>query len=139
MQQQLRLTPKPSKILFLFFSLLHILVLIVIGLLTIAWPIKIGLSILCVISAYYLCWRVTFMRAKNAIIACYLVDESWFVENRAGKSFEADLLGETFASIIVIVLNFKIQKTGKRRSLILMPDSLHKDVFRRLKVYLFAA
>ncbi|OGT21504.1 MAG: hypothetical protein A3C55_01335 [Gammaproteobacteria bacterium RIFCSPHIGHO2_02_FULL_42_13] len=135
MQQQLRLTPTPSKILFLLFSLLHLLALIVIGLLTIAWTIKIGLSILCVISAYYLCWRVTFMHAKSAIIACYLVDESWFVENRAGKSFEADLLGETFVSTVVIVLNFKVQ--NKRRSLILMPDSLPKDVFRRLKVYLF--
>ncbi len=122
--------------LLLFFSCLHVLALIVIYLLTVAWPIKAGLSILCLISAYYLCWHVAFMRSKNAIIACYVVDEFWVIETRAGKSFEVELLGETFVSAVLIVLNFKIQKTGKRRSLILMPDSLSKDIFRRIRVYL---
>ena len=61
-------------------------------------------------------------------------DTDWIL--RYGDSeYNAELLSSSVVTASMTVLNFSLPG-GRRKSLLLMPDSLHADQFRRLRVRL---
>ena len=63
-------------------------------------------------------------------LKCYYKNNQWFLENAKGEMYQTTLLGSTFISLPIIILNFPGQ------SILLAADVMDKDLLRRLRVVL---
>ena len=63
-------------------------------------------------------------------------DNTWLLINQSGQELEASLCSGSVVTSAVMLLNFKVKSRVFKRALILLPDNLHPDDFRRLRVQL---
>jgi hypothetical protein len=64
------------------------------------------------------------------IVKCHLNNNQWFLQNAKGETHQTALLGSTFVSLPLIILNFP------RHSILLSADVMDKDLLRKLRVML---
>jgi toxin CptA len=62
--------------------------------------------------------------------------EELHVTRRDGKSHRVDILPGSFVTPYLTILNMRIRDTGKLRHLLVTPDRVQQDEFRRLRVWL---
>jgi hypothetical protein len=61
-------------------------------------------------------------------------DNGWKIYNKYFHSYQIKLLRDSHCSRFLVILNFL--KENKRMSLIVLPDSMTKENFKRLRIYL---
>jgi toxin CptA len=78
-------------------------------------------------------WR----SAPEAVVGFELrPDGSGAIENRRGRWREVAVLGSSFVSPLLTILNLRVAGARGHRSLVVTPDALGADEFRRLRVWL---
>jgi len=132
--KRIEFIPKPSKLLFVLLFLLHGLAVLAVFYSHIPVIVKVMLLLLLLISGYYQCWLGAWRRDKRSIIKCCYVDDQWFIWDKRHNQYEAKLLGDSIVSPYLLILNFSIK--FRRRSLVLFPDALDKEAFRKIRVLL---
>lgn len=86
---------------------------------------------------YYLS-RYIFLIWPQAITQVWYRGKSqWLILVKSGHLYSAELLGDSFVSAWLIILNFKTEK--KRISVILTRDILNKEQYRKLRMSLSSA
>jgi toxin CptA len=82
--------------------------------------------------------RMTALRlGANAVIALRISSDNAFsVQRRRGEWRECEVLGSTYVTAFLTVLNFRVSGARRVRSVVLMSDSMAADDFRRLRVWL---
>ena len=60
--------------------------------------------------------------------------DAWTLWRRDGRVVTGELAGSTFAHPALVILNFR--RAAGTQSVIMLPDSLDSDAFRRLRVHL---
>ena len=81
----------------------------------------------------YHAWR----SARRALTGLELrADGSAAVEDREGRWTEIRILGSSFVSPVLAILNLAVAEARLRRALIVAPDTLSAEEFRRLRVWL---
>jgi toxin CptA len=98
----------------------------------IAWWLSLSLSLAVVTSLVF-----SLRSALGAWTGLELrPDGSAAVEDRQGRWREVRILGSSFVSPVLTILNLAIAGERLRRSLVVAPDALAADEFRRLRVWL---
>ena len=128
-----------SKILFVLLSALHVLAASVLLVIQIWLWIKIVIFLLIAFSWYRICWRILLFKAPHSISRIVFSRGNWRIQNCAGISREACLLGKSYLSAWLVILHFCDVETRVHHSIVLARDSIDRRTFRRLRVILSTA
>jgi toxin CptA len=132
----LRVKPKPSPFLGLIFSIIHFGAVLIVLIIAIPFWLALILSLIAVASGAHAIRRHAMHVTDDAIeLAIMEANGDWYVKQKSGKESSAQLIGDSFVSLYLVVLNFQLE-TGKRSSLILIPGMLSEDEFRQLRIRL---
>ena len=75
-------------------------------------------------------------RAGNIATLVWKADGDWVIETVDGKTCEAQLQPSSYLHLWLVVLNFRSEKSRRLRSIIVFPDALDVEIFRKLRVRL---
>lgn len=120
----------------LFMIAVHAAAVGVVAALPCPWWAVLLFGILILTSLLYHFYHYVLMADANAIVR--LVnhgDGRWHLMARDGRSFTAQLAGDSCVHPWGVVLNFDLSPHG-RRSMVLLPDALPAAEFRHLRVRL---
>jgi len=124
----------PSKILFCFLTLLHILFSTALYFSNLLWWCYILLSIIIGLN-YYICMQKISFLNKNCVVKCIGKNsKDWFFYTKNGLSFSAELCGSKIFSFLVF-LEFNCAKR-KKMVLFIPIDAVNKDIWRNLRAML---
>ena len=76
-------------------------------------------------------WRVT---GAALVELHWHGDGDWRAHTRAGEDLAMELMSDSYWHARVLVLNFR--SSGRRHSVVLLPDMLERNLFRQLRVRL---
>lgn len=131
----LRIKLRPSRLLSIFIISSHILTFCVLWTL----PVHSGLTLLLlpvlIASTYLSLKKYVFKQYRTHEIICDH-DGDWKLFIGNDKEVYADLQANSYRHPFISVLNFKTEDNEKC-SVILLPDSVDRESFRRLRVLLF--
>jgi toxin CptA len=104
-------------------------------------PLPVGLSLTGTLAlSLHLVWvlrRHAWRNAAGALIELEFLDDcSILAGSRAGMREAYRVAGSSFASPLLTVLNLRPEAGGRTRSVLILPDSVDADGFRRLRVWL---
>lgn len=75
-------------------------------------------------------------RAGNIATLVWKADGDWVIETVDGKTCEAQLQPSSYLHLWLVVLNFRSEESRRLRSIIIFPDTLDVEIFRKLRVRL---
>jgi toxin CptA len=128
---------KPSGYLTLLLSAAHAIAL---GL-VIVLPLPIGLKlvaalVICISPVFYL-RRNARLAAPNSIIALEVKEDcTCAIETRSGKRLDCIVLPTSYVSASLTILNLKAEGEMLARHVVILPDSINPEDFRKLRVLL---
>ncbi len=128
---------KPSWYLALWLCVAHA---IAIGM-VLALPLPIGLKlvttlVICISLVFYF-MRNARLAAPNSIIALEVKEDcTCAIETRSGKRLDCILLPTSYVSVSLTILNLKADGEMLARHVVILPDSLNPEDFRKLRVLL---
>jgi toxin CptA len=128
---------KPSLYLALLLSAAHA---IVIGL-VLALPLPIGLKlvitlVICISLVFYL-KRNARLASPNSIIELQIDEDcACIIDMRNGKRLDCILLPTSYVSASLTILNLKTNGELLARHVVILPDAINSDDFRKLRVLL---
>lgn len=133
----LRISLKPSRYLAVTLVAAHAAAAALVVPLEVPLAVKAALELAIVLSGYYSTWRTAMLRSGRCIVSLEL-DRAGLVNvrSRLGEWQEARLLGTTFVSPALTILNLKLTDRSVARHVIIMRDSLPAEDFRQLRVLL---
>ena len=102
-------------------------------------PLELKLALAAVIAAslIHALWRYAFLRSRVALVALELTDASEAnVQTRDDAWHHARILGTSYVSSLLTVLNLKIDGCLLARHLVITPDMVDTEDFRALRVIL---
>jgi toxin CptA len=81
--------------------------------------------------------RFAFLASPNSIVALEFDSENALnFQKRDGTRHACQVMATSFVSPYLTLLNLKSAETGARCHLVILPDSLEKEDFRRLRIWL---
>ena len=92
--------------------------------------------IIFVTSAAYYLLRDAGLLLKNSIVYLRLENQYVSVMTREGETWSGKILHDSFVTPALTILNVLPQGAHFSRSIIIFPDSLDKDLYRKLRVWL---
>ena len=128
---------KPSGYLTLLLSAAHTIAIC----LVLALPLPIGLKLVttlvfCVSLVFYL-KRNARLAAPNSIVALEIMEDcACAIETRSGKRLDCILLPTSYVSASLTILNLKADGEMLARHVVILPDSINPEDFRKLRVLL---
>lgn len=126
----------PSRYLALLLSLAHAVSLFALSVLALPLWVLLTLGLLLLLNlGYQLCLRA-WLIAPSAVVAFRLEDDGVSLNTRAGLQLAAKLCGNSLVTPYFTVLSVLPQGARLARSVLILPDSLDAESFRRLRVYL---
>jgi hypothetical protein len=133
----LRITLSASRYLVVVLAAAHAGVAAVVLTLDIGVAVKSALEVLVAISACHAVWRVALLRSERAI-ECFEIDREGRVNARSRLRGwqEGKLLGTSFVSPMLTILNLRLAGERFARHIVILPDSLPFEDFRQLRVLL---
>jgi len=128
---------KPSVQLTTILSVAHFLVAFLL------WPVMLPISVkllgICVLAASLVFYLRLYALLKSAesVVAIELSEAmQCTLETRGAKHLSCVILGSTFVAPYLVVLNLKPQNKYLGCSVVILPDSIDGEEFRRLRVLL---
>jgi toxin CptA len=133
----LRLRLRPSRQLAWLLLAGHAAAVVLSWLAPVAWWVSLGLSLAVVTSLGFTVRNQALRSSAGALTALELrPDGSATVEDRQGRRSEVRILGSSFVSPVLTILNLAVAGLRVRRALVVAPDALAAEEFRRLRVWL---
>ena len=132
----LRLELKPSRYLSAVFSMAHAAAASVLLPVELCWSIKVIVFAAIAASFAHTLECHARLRSRRAILALDVDKNEALVHTREGKCERASILGTSYVSPALTVLNLRLENRNLRRHVIIVPDNVHAEVFRRLRVWL---
>jgi hypothetical protein len=135
-----RIELKVSRILALVLIGLHIMSIVIVWQLPIAGVGKWLVSLACLSSLAYYMSRDCLHILPSSIRQLWQDTEGqWLLLSKQGHLWPAQLLGTSFVRRYLVILNFKVLGKVKAVSVLLLPDIIHQDQLRRLRIQLMAS
>lgn len=133
----LRISLRPSRYLAATLVAAHVVAAALVVSLDVSLAVKSALELAIVLSGYHAVWRIAMLRSNRCIVSLE-VDRTGLVnvQSRHGEWHEARLLGTTFVSPALTILNLELADRGVARHVAIMRDSLAPEDFRQLRVLL---
>lgn len=133
----LKIVIKPSRRLALLLCLAHAAAAGAFLVLELPIWLKISLVLLIGASCGVYLYGPALLRGSGAIVGLEIRDgDKLSFQTRRGEWREGTLLGSSFVSPYLTVLNFRTEGNLLARHVVILPDSVDADEFRRLRVRL---
>jgi toxin CptA len=132
----LRIPVIPSMQLAVALVAVHLGAAALLWIVPLALPAQALLTLALAASLAYLLARDALLRAPRSIVALEIRDEAVSLQVRNGEWMEGEVLGSSYVSPLLTVVNFRPRERWRVRHLILVPDNAHPDDFRRLRIWL---
>lgn len=133
----LRLTPNYSQRFFVLLLTVYLAAAVCLYALSIPVSLQFVAVLVLLFSFYYTYRMFIVLKCSNSIVAAVWEEGSeWLLSQKNGRVLSAKLLPTSFFYPGLVVLNFKIAESIWSRSLVIFPDSLDGQSFRRLRVRL---
>lgn len=130
-------TLRASRRLILLLAILCLLSLIILGNLARLQYLVVGLMLAISFSLFYVLMRDASLRLRHSCVAIRLEDEDKIVlVLRDGRHLSGRLRQSSLVTPYMVLLNIVLTGRGGRRSLLILPDGMKIDTFRRLRVAL---
>jgi len=107
------------------------------------WPLVLPFTVnlvsvaIVLISLIYYLKKDALLSARNAVVAFELSDEmQCTLTTQSGESIVCTIQGSTFVAPYLTVLNLKPENQFFTQSIVILPDNIDTEVFRRLRVLL---
>ncbi len=127
---------KPSKYLVTIYLLIHLGAIAILLLLPLAIWIKLLLFTFCVASLTFNLRQQALRLSARSIVNFWQTSSGlWSLQDRQGRILSANLQGDSICTLYFVLLNFRLSR-WQRRSVIILPDAIHQDDLRRLRVLL---
>lgn len=133
----MNITLRPSRILTAILVLAHGSAIAMVALA--GMPLWLGLIAIAalVASLVFDVRQTALLRAPDALITLEIAsDDRLSIQTRRGEWIECEVLGSTYVTSFLTILNLKVIDSGKNTRAVLLPDSLDAEDFRKLRVWL---
>lgn len=81
--------------------------------------------------------RSALLRSPDAVVAIEIAaDDAFSIQTRRGGWIECKVLGSTYVTAFLSILNLEAQGSGGTRRAVILPDSIDAEDFRKLRVWL---
>jgi hypothetical protein len=132
-----RISVAPSVLIAFAVSAVHVPAAVILWLLPLPVVIQAGMTMACAISLIFFMARDAALHAPGSIIALELKESgSIACQTRNGDWVDCELLGSTFVSPQMTVVNLRPRGRRRSRAVILVPDNVDHRDFRRLRIWL---
>ncbi|WP_309296086.1 protein YgfX [Nitrosomonas sp. PY1] len=131
---------QPSYLLAVILITSHCVAVIIIWLLTLTVTIKILIILAIIFSCIYYLRQDALLLSNNAVIAFDLFEKMQYtVTTRSKKSIRCLIMPNSFVTPVLTVLIFKLEKPvllSPFCSVVILPDRIEANEFRRLRIWL---
>jgi hypothetical protein len=126
---------KPSKLLFVFFMLVYVLLEFCVLISNAAVFIKLCLSATLLFYMFAAANNV-LLRSANSCNTLKLQSEDWLIQQKNGQLFSAKLKGSSTITPFIMILNFKLETKFWSKTILLLAQNTDADSYHKLYVYL---
>lgn len=128
---------KPSKLLAAILIVAHCAAALIIGLLSVTTDIKLAGMLAVIVSAFFYLRRDALQHSAYSVTLLRFSDKvECTLETKCGQILECKVCGSTFVSFYLTVLILRSQQSWLTRSIVILPDAMDSEEFRRLRVLL---
>ena len=133
----LKINLRPSRILVAILVFAHAAAIAMVVLAGLPlWLALVAIAAL-VASLVYDVWQTALLRAQDAVRALEITaDDKFSIQTRRGERLECEVLGSTYVTFFLTILNLKALNSGGNKRAVILPDSLDAEDFRKLRVWL---
>ena len=132
-----RISVRPSVLIAVAVSLVHVAAAGVLWIVPLPVTVKAALTLAIAVSLIYFMARDAALHAARSIVALELREDGGIAcQNRNGAWLDCKLLGSTYVSPGMTVVNLRVRGWFGSRRVILVPDNVDADDFRRLRTWL---
>ena len=133
----MKITLRPSRILTAILVLAHGAAIAIVALAGMPlWLELIAIAVL-VASLIFDVRQTALLRAPNALITLEIAsDDKLSIQTRRGEWIECEVLGSTYVTSFLTILNLKVIDSGRNTRAVILSDSLDAEDFRKLRVWL---
>jgi toxin CptA len=129
---------QPSYYLALLLSFAHAAAGLVLWPLALPLGVKAAIAILLIVSLIYYLRKDALLIAHDAVVALTLTEEmSCILTERSGQSMVCGLSDNTFVAPYLTVINLQPVERFFMRGVVILPDSIDAEEFRRLRIWLW--
>jgi len=133
----LKIALRSSRTLAAILAMAHCAAIVLILLIGIPKWLQAGAIAILVGSLVFYVWRVALLRSSNAVVAVEIAsDDAFSVQTRHGDWLGCEVLGSTYVAPFLTVLNLRELENNTVRHVVILPDSVDAEDFRRLRVWL---
>jgi toxin CptA len=133
----LRIALRPSRILAAILVIAHGAALAVIALVSVPLWLKVIAIAALAVSLVFEIRQTVLLRAPDAVVALEITsDDALSIQTRRGDWIECEVLGSTYVTYFLAIVNLKDQGSGRVKRAVILPDSIDAEDFRKLRVWL---
>ena len=82
-------------------------------------------------------WKVALLRSSGSVATIEIsAGDAMTIGTRRGEWIEVDVCGDTYVLWFLTVLNVRRRDNGRRVSIVIFPDAVDAEEFRKLRVWL---
>jgi len=134
---ELSIQLQPSRQLAILLSLAHCTAAGVFWPLALPAVVKIMITLSLAVSLYYYLRRYAWLVSSQSVMALHLTGRNHCkIITRAGKSIDTVIDASTFAAPYMTVLCLQVKRPHRYRTVVILPDSIDANSFRRLRIWL---
>lgn len=126
--------PRPSRLLLFVGGFVHGLAGVAAIVASVPWWVQTGFIAGITLSLVWLGYRHGYRHGRGFVARIELLDGRWWLETGDGAIYRGQLT-DGYAHPLLVILNFRLE-VGQRRSVILSPDAVDREVLRRVRVWL---
>lgn len=128
---------RPSRILTAILVLAHGAAIAVVALAGMPFWLELIAIAALVASLVFDVRQTALLRAPDAVITLEIAsDDKLSIQTRRSEWIECEVLGSTYVTSFLTILNLKGRDSGRNTRAVILPDSLDAEDFRKLRVWL---
>jgi toxin CptA len=127
---------RPSRLLLVVLAIAHLVVLVIVLTMPMSYWITSALTIAVLTSMWHAIWHHALLHGNHGATALKVSGNKLEVMLRSGVWFPTQVLGSSYVSPWLTVLNLRLDGRRLAMHVVLLPDALDHDDFRRLRVWL---
>ncbi len=133
----MKITLRPSRILTAILVLAHAAAIAMVVLAGLPLWAQSILAAALVVNLVFDVRQTAWLRAPGAVIGFEIAaDDRFSIQIRCGEWLECEVLGSTYVTYFLTILNLKAIDSGKHQRAVILPDSLDAEDFRKMRVWL---
>ena len=133
----MKITLRPSRILTAILVLAHGAAIAMVALAGMPFWLELIAIAALVASLVFDVRQTALLRAPDAVITLEIAsDDKLSIQTRRSEWIECEVLGSTYVTSFLTILNLKGTDSGRNTRAVILPDSLDAEDFRKLRVWL---